>query len=74
MIVVSLTSVFDFKKRLRNFLILFGNDFDSINTNFLVVKLCNDPKQIAITVHVKHTTLYGILKSGAGRFTNKVSV
>jgi hypothetical protein len=40
---------------------------------FLVVKLCNDPKPIAIAVHVKQITLYGMLKSGVGKLSNNVS-
>ena len=41
---------------------------------FLVVRLNIDPNPMAITVHTKQMTLYGILKSGVGREIRSNSV
>ena len=41
---------------------------------FLVVRLNIDPNPMAITVHTKQMTLYGMLKSGVGREIRSNSV
>ena len=43
-------------------------------TNLRVVRLKMDPNPMAITVHTKQMTLYGILKSGVGREIRSSSV
>lgn len=48
--------------------------FGSTTLNRRVVRLCNDPKAMATTVQARQITLYGILKSGVGNDTSKVSV
>jgi len=40
----------------------------------LVVRLKTDPNPMAMMVHTKQMTLYGMLKSGVGRDTSSVSV
>lgn len=46
----------------------------SRSTQWRVVRLCTEPKAIATTVHAKHMTLYGMLKSGVGKDTSRASV
>lgn len=43
-------------------------------TNILVVRLNIEPNPMAITVHTKQMTLYGMLKSGVGKETWSKSV
>ena len=46
----------------------------SCATKLRVLKLCRDPNAMATTVQAKHMTLYGMLKSGVGRDTTRLSV
>merc|ERR1719245_163500 len=60
------------------FLRLFSTSFNSSATriivNDLVVILTRGPNARATTVQARHITLYGIEKSGVGKFTKRASV
>ena len=65
---------FDFKKFLTLPISPGWTSTASTMVKLFVVMLCNGPKAKATTVHVKQMTLYGIEKSGVGKFTNRASV
>ena len=48
--------------------------FSVTGVNVLVVRLKMEPNAMAMTVHTKHMTLYGMLKSGVGKETRSSSV